>query len=67
MFIYLDLGQTETALLKVVNDSRTNFDKDKPSDTAFDTVAHQILLNRLIEYVGLSGSVLNWFTSKIIF
>ena len=63
---------TETALLKVVNDIRTNLDSKKPSvlvlldlSAAFDTVDHQILLDRLSEHVGLSGIVFQWFTSYL--
>ena len=63
---------TETALLKIVNDLRRNLDSKKPSilvlldlSAAFDTVDHQILLGRLRNRVGLSGSVLSWFTSYL--
>uniref|UniRef100_A0A3P8P5K8 Reverse transcriptase domain-containing protein n=1 Tax=Astatotilapia calliptera TaxID=8154 RepID=A0A3P8P5K8_ASTCA len=61
---------TETALLKVLNDLRCNWDSQKLSvlvlldlSAAFDTVDHAILLNRLKHMVGLSGAVHNWFTS----
>uniref|UniRef100_A0A3P8PY01 Reverse transcriptase domain-containing protein n=1 Tax=Astatotilapia calliptera TaxID=8154 RepID=A0A3P8PY01_ASTCA len=63
---------TETALLKVLNDLRCNWDAQKLSvlvlldlSAAFDTVDHAILLNRLKYMVGLSGAVHNWFTSYL--
>uniref|UniRef100_A0A669CX68 Reverse transcriptase domain-containing protein n=1 Tax=Oreochromis niloticus TaxID=8128 RepID=A0A669CX68_ORENI len=63
---------TETALLKVLNDIRCNWDSQKLSvlvlldlSAAFDTVDHAILLNRLKHMVGLSGAVHNWFTSYL--
>ncbi len=32
---------------------------------AFDTIDHNILMNRLENYVGISGSVLAWFKSYL--
>ena len=62
----------ETALVKVVNDIRINLDKKKTSvlvlldlSSAFDTVDDAILLNRLQNRAGLSGTVLNWFRSYL--
>ncbi len=59
---------TETALLKVVNDLRLNTDKGNASvlilldlSAAFDTVDNCILIDRLEKLIGLSGKVLNWF------
>ena len=63
---------TETALLKILNDIRWNLDNKKLTvmvlldlSSAFDTVDHHILINRLRHLVGLSGAVLNWFTSYL--
>lgn len=64
---------TETALLKVVNQVRTNqvrtnLDKNKLTvlvlhdlSASFDTLDHQILLNRVGEWFGPSAVVLKWF------
>ncbi len=35
------------------------------SSTAFDTIDHNILLNRLENIVGISGSALAWFKSHL--
>lgn len=63
---------TETALVKVVNDLRMNMDDNKLTilvlldlSAAFDTVDHDILINRLQNCVGLSGSVLDWFRTYL--
>ncbi len=59
---------TETALIKIINDIRLNSDSGKISvlvlqdiSASFDTVDHNILLERLENWVGLSGMVLKWF------
>ena len=64
--------RTETALLKILNNIRCNLDNHKLTvlvlldlTAAFDTVDHHILLNRLKNLVGLSGTVLNWFVSYL--
>ncbi len=56
---------TETALIKIINDIRFNSDSGKISvlvlldlSAAFDTVDHNILLERLENWVGLSGMAL---------
>ncbi|KAI2648772.1 RNA-directed DNA polymerase from mobile element jockey [Labeo rohita] len=63
---------TETALIKIINDIHLNSDSCKISvlvlldlSAAFDTVDHNILLERLENWVGLSGMALNWFRSYL--
>uniref|UniRef100_A0A669D7L0 Reverse transcriptase domain-containing protein n=1 Tax=Oreochromis niloticus TaxID=8128 RepID=A0A669D7L0_ORENI len=63
---------TETALLRVSNDILLQSDAGKCSvllmldlTSAFDTVDHYILLNRLKYWVGVSGTALKWFSSYI--
>ena len=63
---------TETALIKIINDIRLNTDSGKLSvlvlldlSAAFDTVDHNILLDRLENWVGLSEMVLKWFRSYL--
>ena len=63
---------TETALVKVVNDLRINMDARKLSvlvlldlSAAFDTVDHNLLIERLENWVGLSGPVLNWLRTYL--
>ena len=60
---------TETALVKDVNDLRMNMDDKKLSilvlldlSAAFD---HDILINRLQKFDGLSGPVLDWFKTYL--
>ncbi len=63
---------TETALLKVSNDILVSADSGEytvlvlldPS-SAFDTVDHNTLIMRLHDLVGMSGSVLQWFSSYL--
>ena len=64
---------TETALLKITNDIRLNLDSKRPTilvlldlSAAFDTIDHNILINTLKNWVGLSGPVLNWFTTYLL-
>ena len=63
---------TETALLKVTNDILMNMDHQHMTllvmldlSAAFDTVHHEILLNRLDSRVGVKGQALKWFASYL--
>ena len=62
---------TETALLRVQNDILVNMDNKEVTllvlldlSAAFDTVDHNILLNRL-KNIGISGLVYDWFSSYL--
>ena len=66
------LHSTETALIKVSSDVMMASDSGRYTvlvlldlTSAFDTVDHSILINRLHNEIGLSGSVLQWFSSYI--
>ncbi len=61
---------TETALIRVTHDLLLSSDRGCISllvlldlSAAFDTINHNILLNRLENYVGINGSALAWFKS----
>lgn len=63
---------TETALLRVMNDILMQADKGELSilvlpdlSSAFDTIDHSILINRLNTCVGISGKALEWFMSYL--
>ena len=63
---------TETALIKVSNDLLLNADNGDCSilmlldlSSAFDTVHHSILINRLEQWVGIKGTALDWFRSYL--
>ena len=63
---------TETALLKVQNDILIAIDNHKCVAlllldllAAFDTVDHELLLQRMIKRFGIDGQVLKWFRSYI--
>ena len=64
---------TETALLRVVNDLLNAMDEDKISvlllldlSAAFDTIDHQILLSHLKTVFGNHSTTLQWFQSYLL-
>ena len=69
---YRTCHSTETALLKVQNDLLMNMDYKRVTllvlldlSAAFDTVDHDVLLNRLSVSFGVKGSALQWFASYL--
>ncbi len=62
---------TETALIRVTNDLLLSSDRGCLSllvldlRAAFNTIDHNILLNRLENFFGISGSALEWFKSYL--
>uniref|UniRef100_A0A8C6PYD4 Reverse transcriptase domain-containing protein n=1 Tax=Nothobranchius furzeri TaxID=105023 RepID=A0A8C6PYD4_NOTFU len=69
---FLKQHSTETALVRVHNDLLMAADAGKCSvmvlldlSAAFDTVDHNVLLNRLKALAGISGSALDWLSSYL--
>ena len=67
---YRPCFSTETALLRVYNDLLLAVDIGNEAvlilldySAAFDTINHDILLDRLVNRYGISDSALNWFKS----
>ena len=67
---YKCFHSTETALLKVQNDILCEIDNQKcvvllllDMSAAFDTVDHELLLERMSKRYGVKGNVLKWFRS----
>uniref|UniRef100_A0A8C2FL91 Reverse transcriptase domain-containing protein n=1 Tax=Cyprinus carpio TaxID=7962 RepID=A0A8C2FL91_CYPCA len=63
---------TETALVKVSSDILMSADSGKHTvlvlldlTSAFDTIDHNIMLDKLQDLLGISGSVLKWFSSYL--
>ena len=71
-FAYRPNHSVETALLRICNDILRSMDQRRITvlvlldlSAAFDTVDHQILLHRLQSRFGVTGVVLDWFTSYL--
>ena len=69
---YKRFHSTETALLKIHNDTICSMDNGKVTaltlldlSAAFDTIDHATLLERRHGHFGISGTVLEWFKSYI--
>ncbi|KAK3754752.1 hypothetical protein QZH41_000065 [Actinostola sp. cb2023] len=69
---YKEKHSTETALLKVHDDVLRALDRQQSVllllldlSSAFDTVDHNILLDRLSRRFGITGTALNWFSSYL--
>ena len=69
---YRPLHSTETALLKVMNDLLLAVDNRNgvilvllDLSAAFDTIDHDILINRLAQQIGITGQALQWFQSYL--
>ena len=69
---YKQLHSTETALLRITNDLRRTADRNNASfllnldlSAAFDTIDHDILIERLNKFLGISGKALDWFKSYL--
>ena len=69
---YRQFHSTETALLRVQNDLLRAVDKHQEVvlilldySAAFDTINHELLINRLRKRYGITGTALDWFTSYL--
>ena len=69
---YTEGRSCETALLRIQNDIRMAMDRQEVTflvlldmSAAFDTVSHDILLERLSVYTGIKGKALEWIASYL--
>ena len=69
---YRQFHSTETALLKVTNDILLKMNSREVTvlvildlSAAFDTVNHNILIDRLDKDIGIQGIALGWFKSYL--
>ena len=69
---YRQNHSTETAITKLCNDVITSLDRGQCTvlasldlSAAFDTVDHDILLQRLYTLYGINGTVQEWFRSYL--
>jgi hypothetical protein len=69
---YKSSHSTETALLKVKNDMLHELDKGKAIllvlldlSSAFDTIDHVVLVDRMQKEFGIAGSAISWFASYL--
>ena len=70
---YRPMHSTEPALLKVVNDILMSIDRGNgvilvllDLSAAFDTIDHDLLIDRLSERIGITGKALDWFRSYLM-
>ena len=69
---YRKLLSTETALLKICSDVRAALERKEGTlfvlpdfNSAYDTIDHNILLNRLCKHCGVLGCALQWMNSYV--
>ena len=70
---FRSIHSTETAILRVLSDIYSSFDQGQvvllallDVSAAFDTIDHDILLERLSKSFGITGSVHHWTLDQIL-